>query len=254
MAARNDRTYLEVEIREKDSVKSLGAQWDPGRRKWYVPPRTELTPFAMWLPIEYMGLIEKNAVDFRREAASLKDRCAFCGGSGRVAIRSNDRRPCAECGGTGKTREPSKHPLSTYSQTDFATDSILRSALFDLRRRLARETGQRQYAIYDDTVLERIVRARPDTELALHRVSGMSAAKVARYGDKIIACMLRVLKPGEAPPGRPHFVKCPFCDTLQVLAQPPKSGFRCGKCLRSADPRAMRPALSVKLPNASDFD
>lgn len=43
------RTYLNVTFAQKDQVKALGARWDPGRRKWYVPAGLNLTPFEPWL-------------------------------------------------------------------------------------------------------------------------------------------------------------------------------------------------------------
>lgn len=43
-------TYLITTYADKDSVKSLGARWDPARRQWYVPPGNDIAPFAVWLP------------------------------------------------------------------------------------------------------------------------------------------------------------------------------------------------------------
>ncbi len=45
-----DRTYLQVDYAERQAVKDLGARWDPGARKWYVPEGRDLTPFDHWLP------------------------------------------------------------------------------------------------------------------------------------------------------------------------------------------------------------
>lgn len=42
--------YLTVPFKEKDSVKALGARWDAGARRWYVPEGQDLVPFAAWLP------------------------------------------------------------------------------------------------------------------------------------------------------------------------------------------------------------
>lgn len=42
--------YLEVPFREKDAAKALGARWDGGAKKWYVPAGTALAPFSSWLP------------------------------------------------------------------------------------------------------------------------------------------------------------------------------------------------------------
>jgi hypothetical protein len=37
----NDRIYLDVPYQEKDVVKSQGARWDPGKKKWWV---RDITP------------------------------------------------------------------------------------------------------------------------------------------------------------------------------------------------------------------
>ncbi len=43
-------TYLNVEFREKDIARSLGARWDQAVKQWYIPLDTDPTPFAKWLP------------------------------------------------------------------------------------------------------------------------------------------------------------------------------------------------------------
>jgi len=42
--------FLDVPYHEKDEAKRLGAKWDPGERKWYVPEGRSLEPFTKWLP------------------------------------------------------------------------------------------------------------------------------------------------------------------------------------------------------------
>lgn len=42
------KTYLNVPFAEKDQAKTLGARWDPNRKKWYVPSGVELNLFARW--------------------------------------------------------------------------------------------------------------------------------------------------------------------------------------------------------------
>lgn len=41
--------FLTTSFKDKDKVKSLGARWDPGERRWYVPDGIDLAPFAPWL-------------------------------------------------------------------------------------------------------------------------------------------------------------------------------------------------------------
>jgi exodeoxyribonuclease VII large subunit len=59
--------YLNVDFKEKDAAKALGARWDGGQRQWYVPEGRELAPFAQWLPSTAAGsptaLIRQGALD-----------------------------------------------------------------------------------------------------------------------------------------------------------------------------------------------
>jgi exodeoxyribonuclease VII large subunit len=43
-------TYLTTSYAERQSVKELGAQWDPKSKKWYVPEGRDLAAFTRWLP------------------------------------------------------------------------------------------------------------------------------------------------------------------------------------------------------------
>lgn len=47
---RDGRTWLTVPFAEKDEAKLLGARWDPGERRWYVPAGIALDRLARWLP------------------------------------------------------------------------------------------------------------------------------------------------------------------------------------------------------------
>jgi len=42
--------FLEVPYAEKEGAKSLGARWNPTRKRWYVPDGVAVEPFAQWLP------------------------------------------------------------------------------------------------------------------------------------------------------------------------------------------------------------
>lgn len=39
-----------VDYKEKDRVKALGAKWDPYEKYWYVTNQEDLTPFTEWIP------------------------------------------------------------------------------------------------------------------------------------------------------------------------------------------------------------
>ena len=42
-------TFLNVPYAEKDEARALGARWNPGRKRWYVPSGVALEPFEQWL-------------------------------------------------------------------------------------------------------------------------------------------------------------------------------------------------------------
>lgn len=42
------KTYLNVPYSQKDAAKALGARWDPSKKKWYIPAKRDITPFAQW--------------------------------------------------------------------------------------------------------------------------------------------------------------------------------------------------------------
>lgn len=45
----NDSVYLCVPFAEKDRARALGARWDHGARRWFVPPGHDITAFSRWL-------------------------------------------------------------------------------------------------------------------------------------------------------------------------------------------------------------
>jgi hypothetical protein len=45
-------TFLNVPYAEKDEARALGARWNPGRKRWYVPAGVALEAFEKWLPKE----------------------------------------------------------------------------------------------------------------------------------------------------------------------------------------------------------
>ena len=142
-------------------------------------------------------------------------------------------------------------------ETQAARSEDVETALFRqltmLRHQLA-SGGDSPYSIFDDDTLLDIVRERPTTELALLKIRGISPRRLKKFGDKVVACVIRCTDPDRPPPPRPFFEKCSFCNELQVLANEPPEHFRCRKCLKSTDPRTKRPHLSVKLPKGTDFD
>jgi exodeoxyribonuclease VII large subunit len=53
-------TFLEVQFKDKDQAKALGARWDGAAKKWYVPDGKELTPFNAWLPVALRGATQPS--------------------------------------------------------------------------------------------------------------------------------------------------------------------------------------------------
>jgi hypothetical protein len=49
---RRAMTFLAVPFEDKDSAKSLGARWDPAKRKWYVPHGLDINLFERWWPAD----------------------------------------------------------------------------------------------------------------------------------------------------------------------------------------------------------
>lgn len=43
-------TFLNVPYAEKDEARALGARWNPGRKRWYVPDGAAPEAFQKWLP------------------------------------------------------------------------------------------------------------------------------------------------------------------------------------------------------------
>jgi hypothetical protein len=43
------KMFLNVPYADKDAAKSLGARWDAGKRKWYVPAGLDQSLFSKWV-------------------------------------------------------------------------------------------------------------------------------------------------------------------------------------------------------------
>lgn len=48
--AKGNLFFLVVPFAEKDEAKGLGAKWDAGARKWYVPTGKDNALFKRWWP------------------------------------------------------------------------------------------------------------------------------------------------------------------------------------------------------------
>lgn len=56
-------TYLQVEYREKEVVKSLGARWDGVAKRWFIPSGCDPAAFTRWLPTENLPAISPETSD-----------------------------------------------------------------------------------------------------------------------------------------------------------------------------------------------
>ncbi len=84
-----------------------------------------------------------------------------------------------------------------------AADAPLFDRLRALRAQLAREQNVPAYVIFHDSVLRAIAAARPADLDQLGAISGVGAAKLARYGDAILGCLAEAGS-GEAPRPQPR--------------------------------------------------
>ncbi|MGH2718848.1 MAG: HRDC domain-containing protein, partial [Actinomycetota bacterium] len=72
-------------------------------------------------------------------------------------------------------------------RAEVADDSPLMAALRQWRRE---EAGRRElpaYIIFHDKTLAAIAEARPQNKVALGRIAGIGPAKIAAYGDAVLA-------------------------------------------------------------------
>jgi ATP-dependent DNA helicase RecQ len=70
-------------------------------------------------------------------------------------------------------------------------DADLLSRLKALRKRLADRDGVPAYIVFNDRTLTEMAQLQPRTPAQLLRVSGVGAAKLARYGDDFLTELTR---------------------------------------------------------------
>jgi ATP-dependent DNA helicase RecQ len=74
---------------------------------------------------------------------------------------------------------------------DGSAGSSITVELDRFRKRMARQLGWKPYMIFQNRTIAAIDRARPDSHAALDRIPGLGPAKIARFGDELLAVVRR---------------------------------------------------------------
>jgi hypothetical protein len=88
--------FLNVPYAEKDDARALGARWNPGRKRWYVPDGVAPEPFQKWMAKDGDGAAGGGAAKAGRSdsaAAKLVVGANYV----ELAHACNPFEPCAEC-------------------------------------------------------------------------------------------------------------------------------------------------------------
>jgi ATP-dependent DNA helicase RecQ len=88
-----------------------------------------------------------------------------------------------------KRRGSRSEEAGAASQTVAAGDAPLFESLRELRARLAREQNVPAYVIFHDSTLRSIAERRPRNRDELAGIGGVGAAKLARYGEAVLALL-----------------------------------------------------------------
>ena len=64
-----DAVYLNCPYDEKDDAKALGAWWDAGKKKWYVPAGVDEAPFSRWMS----GAVSKPKNNIKHQGKAFSD-------------------------------------------------------------------------------------------------------------------------------------------------------------------------------------
>src|SRR4051794_40473802 len=83
---------------------------------------------------------------------------------------------------------PPKRTRTSRKRFDGPPDPLF-DALREARRKLATESGVPAYVVFHDSTLREIAAARPATLAELAQVNGVGQAKLARYGDAMLAAV-----------------------------------------------------------------
>jgi hypothetical protein len=87
--------FLNVPYAEKDEARALGARWNPGGKRWYVPDGVAPDAFQKWMAKDGDGAGGSAGKGGRSDSASAK----LVTGANYVELdhACNPFEPCAEC-------------------------------------------------------------------------------------------------------------------------------------------------------------
>jgi ATP-dependent DNA helicase RecQ len=129
-----------------------------------------------------MGLLEVDSEGYGGLRLTASSR-AVLGGAQRVELRQEAARERRR----GRTRRDA--PRDAAAAALAPADTALFEALRALRAQLAREQNVPAYVIFHDATLRAIASSRPRDRDALAGIGGVGAAKLARYGDAVLAVL-----------------------------------------------------------------
>jgi ATP-dependent DNA helicase RecQ len=165
-----------------DALSTFGVGADLDERQWR----------SVFRQLVAMGFLATDADGFGVLRATPAAR-AVLRGETQVRLRQvadREQRRATRRAERGKARE---------SRLAIGPDeSDLWQSLRDLRARLAREQGVPAYVIFHDATLLQMLRERPQTLDEMATISGVGAAKLERYGERMLGA-LRSAAPAPNP-------------------------------------------------------
>lgn len=109
----------------------------------------------------------------------------------RKLARRGRKYPTVSLPGPRPARAGDPRPSSRPSKGRYIRTSGLTTELESYRKRMARQLKWKAYMVFQSGVIKAIDRDRPATKEALLRIPGLGPAKIARFGDDILAVVRR---------------------------------------------------------------
>jgi len=91
--------FLNVPYAEKDDARALGARWNPGRKRWYVPDGVAPDPFQKWMAKDGDASGATGSSGAAKGGRSDSAAAKLVVGANYVEMNHacNPFEPCAEC-------------------------------------------------------------------------------------------------------------------------------------------------------------